>query len=253
MGFESIPQQPAKPEEKEGGASRPEKKGLGSRLGRTLRTGLAAFSLMTAAEMAEESVAFADTTAEAAPKDRWEGKMKVTAHEEIKTDDDRVIHYFEGDLPPTQDGRKVHGVGMTITDEGDPKILGDEKRFDVSIVTEEAVGNIQGPIISVKNETPAETIRDGKLLRSPFGKAKYVVKEGGLIPEKQKDRGIAVLDKMYWALYGLKKAGKLEMQAGKDAISELDDWMAWVDADAFKEVLEAKKIKEIMKRLIEKD
>jgi hypothetical protein len=233
-----------------------ENPGFMSRLGRKFRTGLTALSLLTASEMAMEGVAFADKgkkdaageKAKDTPKDRWADEMDITAEREMKTEDGRTIYYFEGEAPPMPDGRKIHEIGMTIIDEGDPKVKGDEKRYDIAIVTEEANEDYPKKI-SFKKKTDAQEIKDGKSLQSPFGKVDYAEKDGFMNPATDKDAAIARIDKHYWAVYGLKEAGQLDTPEGKKAVKEL---LAWVETGLTEHAIDEATARPIIKALFEK-
>lgn len=233
MGFEEAPR-PQEPK-------KPEAPGLMSRLGDKWKKRIAAFGVLAATETAMEGVAEAKNAPKEKPAasekkqeerpDRelearkiWAERMTIESHEAFPGADGDVVIVFRGQGEPTKDGRKNLEIGISIVDEGDPKVQGDERRYDVQIETLE--GNKEHEEeIAFKDRTPSEAKKAGKQLQSPFGEAKYVEKDGRLVPETDADATRARINKYYWAIKGLKAAGQLDTPQGKKVMSEFKGYL----------------------------
>ena len=217
----------------------PEAPGFMSRIGRKWKRGLAALSMLTASEMAMEGVAEAGEKTPAAATEKkkeekpdralearkiWANEMTIEENKEFPGEDGKIVYYFEGEGVPTPDGRKRHEIGMTIIDEGDPKVQGDERRYDVLIETQDGNAEYKEEI-TFKDKTPIEAKKSGKQLQNPFGEAKMIEKDGRMVPETDADATRARINKYYWAIVGMKRAGQLDSPQGKEVVKEFKEWL----------------------------
>jgi len=219
------------------------------RSGRKLKTGLAALALLGTATIASETLKpakdakeksatseapkSAESAEEKAVKWNWHGAMDVRVEKKIETDDHKTVYYFEGDRAPEEeddDAPPAHMIGITITDQGDPKVVGDEKRYDFSLTSE------SGGSYTFTNETPAGVFSRGELLAGPFGKVEYVLKGmvdgtfyGEMIPKDDLNKNLAELNGRYWTYYGLKQADKLDSAMGEYATENITSVIERID------------------------
>lgn len=228
MSFEDA----AKPQE----PKKPESPGLMSRLGDRWKKRIAALGVVAATETAMEGVAEAKSGSRGKPAaserkreekpDRalearkiWAEEMTISGVEEFPGADGDVVIVFRGEGEPVPDGRKRFGIGITVIDEGDPKVQGDEKRYDVLIETQQGNKDYEEET-KLKDRTPQEARDSGRQLQNPFGEVKLVEKDGRMEYATDADQTRARINKYYWAIKGLKQAGQLDTPQGKQVVRE---------------------------------